>query len=173
MRRFSILCSYVAGLAFIVSGFFKLLDPIGTGFIMEEYFRFLHLGFLRGIAVAAGIAVSAIEFILGGLLVIRFKMRFTAVAALVMMAFYMLLTLFLAIFNPPMDCGCFGEAVHLTPDLPPSVFQKGFDRIYLPQMACRLQARPACHSGHRPSVAVPALPSVPGLYRLQAFYGLV
>lgn len=114
MRRFSILCSYVAGLAFIVSGFFKLLDPIGTGFIMEEYFRFLHLGFLRGIAVAAGIAVSAIEFILGGLLVIRFKMRFTAVAALVMMAFYMLLTLFLAIFNPPMDCGCFGEAVHLT-----------------------------------------------------------
>ena len=114
MRRFSILCSYVAGLAFIVSGFFKLLDPIGTGFIMEEYFRFLHLGFLRGIAVAAGITVSAVEFILGGLLVIRFKMRFTAVASLVMMAFYMLLTLFLAIFNPPMDCGCFGEAVHLT-----------------------------------------------------------
>ena len=114
MKSFSILCSYVAGLAFVISGFLKLLDPVGTGFIMEEYFKFLHLGFLSGVSVAAGIVMSALEFILGGLMIVRFKMAFTSVAVLVLMGFYLILTLLLAVFNPPMDCGCFGEAVHLT-----------------------------------------------------------
>lgn len=113
-RHFSTLCSFVAGLVLLVSGFLKLIDPIGTGFIMEEYFKFLGLGFMVPASVAAGIAVSVVEFLTGGLMMFRFRMRITTVVALIMMGFYLILTLFLAIFNPPMDCGCFGEAIHLT-----------------------------------------------------------
>ena len=113
-RHFSTLCSFMAGLVLLVSGFLKLIDPIGTGFIMEEYFKFLGLGFMVPASVAAGIAVSVVEFLTGGLMMFRFRMRITTVVALIMMGFYLILTLFLAIFNPPMDCGCFGEAIHLT-----------------------------------------------------------
>jgi hypothetical protein len=35
-------------------------------------------------------------------------------AALIMQSAFTLITLFLLIFNPEMDCGCFGEAIHLT-----------------------------------------------------------
>ena len=38
----------------------------------------------------------------------------TAIAATAFMCFFTLLTLALVIFNPEMDCGCFGEAIHLT-----------------------------------------------------------
>lgn len=37
-----------------------------------------------------------------------------AFAALGIQVFFTLLTLLLVIFNPEMDCGCFGEAIHLT-----------------------------------------------------------
>lgn len=114
MRRLAIFCSYVLGLAFMASGFLKLMDPIGTGFIVEEYFKFMRLEFLGGASLVAGIAVSAAEFILGGMALVRYRMRFTSLAILTMMGLYLILTLFLAIFDPPMDCGCFGEAVHLT-----------------------------------------------------------
>ena len=100
-RHFSTLCSFVAGLVLLVSGFLKLIDPIGTGFIMEEYFKFLGLGFMVPASVAAGIAVSVVEFLTGGLMMFRFRMRITTVVALIMMGFYLILTLFLAIFNPP------------------------------------------------------------------------
>lgn len=35
-------------------------------------------------------------------------------AAIILQGFFTLLTLLLVIFNPEMDCGCFGEAIHLT-----------------------------------------------------------
>lgn len=165
MKSFSILCSYVAGLAFVISGFLKLLDPIGTGFIMEEYFKFLHLGFLSGVSVAAGIVMSALEFILGGLMIVRFKMAFTSVAVLVLMGFYLILTLLLAVFNPPMDCGCFGEAVHLT-HLQTLIKNTVLSLICLPPFFKRRSIEYTCRKWHLyyrlalialPVFAVPAL----------------
>lgn len=114
MKILSKICASVLGIVFMLSGIVKLMDPVGTGFIMEEYFKFLHIRFMTPLAVPAGIVASAVEFLLGGLLLIRFKMRFAAIASAVMMAFYTVLTLFLMIFNPPMECGCFGEVIHLT-----------------------------------------------------------
>lgn len=113
-RRIAIICSLVLGVVFVISGLLKLLDPVGTGFIMEEYMKFFGVDFLRGAAVPAGIFMSALELVTGGLMAVRFRSHVVSVVTLVMMTFYSLLTLVLMIADPPMDCGCFGEAVHLT-----------------------------------------------------------
>ena len=43
MKRF---CGFITGFVFVISGILKLLDPVGTGLIMDGYLDFLHLGFL-------------------------------------------------------------------------------------------------------------------------------
>lgn len=108
------LCRVLFSLTFILSGIFKLIDPVGTGLIVDEYLRFMHLSFLSGAQVWIGIAIASVEFVIGIGVVVGMKMRIVATAALCLISFFTLLTLYLAIFNPISDCGCFGEAIHLT-----------------------------------------------------------
>lgn len=110
-RRF---CAFLVGVVFFLSGVLKLMDPAGTGLIMEEYFKFLHLGFLTFAAKVSGVVFAFIETMSGVALITGVWRRFTACVVSVFMAIFTLLTLLLLIFNPAMDCGCFGEAVHLT-----------------------------------------------------------
>ena len=111
MKRF---CGFLAGFVFFIAGIFKLLDPVGAGLVMKEYMDFLHLGFLSGIAKPAAVLLAFMETVLGTALVTGIWRRVTAVAALIFQGFFTILTLVLVIFNPEMDCGCFGEAIHLT-----------------------------------------------------------
>lgn len=110
-RRF---CAFLVGVVFFLSGVLKLMDPAGTGLIMEEYFKFFHLGFLTFAAKVSGVVFAFIETMSGVALITGVWRRFTACVVSVFMGFFTLLTLLLLIFNPAMDCGCFGEAVHLT-----------------------------------------------------------
>jgi len=104
----------VAGLVLFVAGVFKLMDPVGTGLIVSSYLQFLHLGFLQGIAAVTGGVLALAETAVGGMLVCGIFRRKVALASVILMAFFTLLTVILVIFNPEMDCGCFGEVVHLT-----------------------------------------------------------
>lgn len=104
----------IIGVVFLLAGLFKLLDPVGAGLVMEEYYRFLHLGFLMPTAKGAGVALALLESLVGAALISGIWRKGTAIIATVMIAFFTILTLFLAIFNPSMDCGCFGEVIHLT-----------------------------------------------------------
>ena len=81
---------------------------------MNEYFTFLHLGFLSFSAKVAGTAFALAETVIGTALITGVWRKSTAIAAMAFQAFFTILTLFLVIFNPEMDCGCFGEAIHLT-----------------------------------------------------------
>ena len=81
---------------------------------MKEYFDFLHIGFLDGAAKHIAEAFSLTETIVGTALITGSWRRTMASAALILQGFFTLLTLALVIFNPEMDCGCFGEAIHLT-----------------------------------------------------------
>lgn len=110
-RRF---CAFVVGVVFFLSGVMKLMDPVGTGLIMGEYYKFFHVGFLMFSAKAAGVLLAFIETMAGVALITGVWRRFTAWVVTCFLAFFTLLTLILLIFNPEMDCGCFGEAVHLT-----------------------------------------------------------
>ena len=111
LRRF---CGFIAGFIFYISGILKLLDPVGAGLVMDEYFSFLHLGFLGFSSKILGTAIAFAETILGAALITGVWRRSTGIAVLSMQGFFTFLTLLLVIFNPEMDCGCFGEAIHLT-----------------------------------------------------------
>lgn len=111
LKRF---CCFIAGFVFFISGILKLLDPVGAGLVMDEYFSFLHIGFLSFASKAAGTAFALAEAILGAAMVTGVWRRSTAIAAFIFQGFFTVLTLILVIFNPEMDCGCFGEAIHLT-----------------------------------------------------------
>lgn len=108
------LLASVIGLVFIASGILKLMDPVGTSLIVDSYLSFLHMGFLSAAAYAGGEMLALGETVMGIGLVTGVWRRFFAICTFVMLGFFTLVTLLLAIFNPPMDCGCFGEAVHLT-----------------------------------------------------------
>ena len=110
-RRF---CGFIAGFVFYISGILKLLDPVGAGLVMSEYLDFLHIGFLDFISKYLGTAAALVETLLGAALISGVWRRVTGIAVMIMQGFFTLLTLALVIFNPEMDCGCFGEAIHLS-----------------------------------------------------------
>lgn len=111
LKRF---CGFITGFVFFIGGILKLLDPVGAGLVMKEYFDFMHIGFLGPTAKAAGVAFALAETVIGAALITGVWRKPVAVAAMCFQGFFTVLTLFLVIFNPEMDCGCFGEAIHLT-----------------------------------------------------------
>lgn len=102
------------GVVFLVSGMFKLLDPTGTALIVSEYFKFLHLNFLVGFSRAFGFALSLAESLTGAALIAGVWRKWAILLAGLMTAFFTVITAVLLIVNPEMDCGCFGQMVHLT-----------------------------------------------------------
>ena len=111
MKRF---CGFITGFVFVISGILKLLDPVGTGLIMDGYLDFLHLGFLGSLSKILGVTFAFAETVIGTALITGIWRKPSAIAAMALQGFFTFLTLLLVIFNPTMDCGCFGEAVHLT-----------------------------------------------------------
>jgi len=106
----------VLGLTFILSGFVKAIDPLGTQYKIEDYLGVLSLGGMLPDFVTLGtsVAISAIEFTLGVLLLFAISRRVISKVTLVFMTIMTLITAWLYIANPISDCGCFGDAIHLT-----------------------------------------------------------
>lgn len=110
-RRF---CAFVLGSVFLVSGILKLMDPVGAEFVMKSYFSFLHIGFMDVTAKFFAEAFALTESVLGAALMSGVWRKTVGIAVVSLTVFFTLLTIVLLVFNPNMDCGCFGEAVHLT-----------------------------------------------------------
>lgn len=113
-QRLRRLAAVFVGIVFLVSGLLKIMDPVGTMLIVTEYAKFFHLRFLIPAAKVLGIALSILEASLGIALITGVLRKFTAYCTTGLTAFFTLITVFLWIENPAMDCGCFGEAIHLT-----------------------------------------------------------
>ncbi len=111
LKRF---CGFITGLVFFIGGILKLMDPVGAGLVMAEYMDFLHLKFLSFASKPLGVAFALAETLIGTALITGVWRKTAGIAALAFQGFFTLLTLLLVIFNPEMDCGCFGEAIHLT-----------------------------------------------------------
>lgn len=105
------------GVLFIISGLIKLNDPVGFSFKLEEYFSqgVLDLPFLMPLSLAISIFVVILEVVLGVFLLLGFKPKFTVWSLLLMIVFFTFLTFYSAYFNKVTDCGCFGDAIKLTP----------------------------------------------------------
>jgi uncharacterized membrane protein YphA (DoxX/SURF4 family) len=122
MRKFIDQFSRVfVGALFIFSGLIKLNDPVGTEIKMEEYFEvfaedfgsFFH-SFIP-YALEIGMLLIVLEVVLGVAVLINYKMNITAKVLLALMIFFTFLTFYSAYFNKVTDCGCFGDAIKLTP----------------------------------------------------------
>lgn len=114
MRTVKRISAVVIGFVFFFAGLFKLMDPVGAELVVEEYFKFLHLGFMRPLSGFVGSAGAIFETILGAALITGVWRQIVGVITLAVLGFFTVLTAITLIFNPPMDCGCFGEAIHLT-----------------------------------------------------------
>ncbi|MDA9555534.1 DoxX family protein [Pelobium sp.] len=105
----------LVGLLFIFSGLIKLNDPLGFSYKLEEYFEVFHLVFLNPFSVFFSIVLCALEVILGVLLLFGFYAKKVAWGLLLLIIFFTFLTFYSAYFNVVKTCGCFGDAIPLTP----------------------------------------------------------
>jgi len=105
------------GILFIISGFIKLNDPVGFSFKLEEYFSsgVLDLPFFEPHALLISIIVVVFEVLVGVMLLIGYQSKFTVWSLLIMIIGFTFLTFYSAYFNKVTDCGCFGDAIKLTP----------------------------------------------------------
>jgi uncharacterized membrane protein YphA (DoxX/SURF4 family) len=105
------------GVLFVISGFIKLNDPLGFSYKLQEYFGadVLNLEFLIPYALLFSVFVVVFEVVLGVFLIIGYKSKFTVYSLLAMIVFFTFLTFYSAYFDKVKDCGCFGDALKLTP----------------------------------------------------------
>ena len=109
-------CRLVTALTFILSGFVKAIDPLGTQYKLQDYATALHMGHLLPdwLTLSASVGLSAIEFTLGLLLLFAIHRRLTSRVALCFMVLMTLVTVWIAFWEPVKDCGCFGDALPMT-----------------------------------------------------------
>lgn len=103
------------GALFIFSGLIKANDPLGFGYKLQEYFEVFHMDFLNGLATGIAILLCTLEIILGALLLLGFWSKKVAWGLLLLIIFFTLLTFISAAFKVVTSCGCFGDAIPLTP----------------------------------------------------------
>lgn len=117
MKALVTISRILVGGLFIFSGLIKLNDPVGFSFKLEDYFApdVLNLQFLVPYALALAIFVVIVEVLLGVMIIIGYLRKFTVWSLLLMIVFFTFLTFYSAYFNKVTDCGCFGDAIKLTP----------------------------------------------------------
>ncbi|WP_248723805.1 BT_3928 family protein [Seonamhaeicola sp. ML3] len=117
MKPLVALSRIFVGVLFIISGFIKLNDPLGFSYKLQEYFspEVLNVPFLEPYALGISVFVVVFEVVLGMFLLIGYKPKFTIWSLLLMIVFFTFLTFYSAYFDKVKDCGCFGDALKLTP----------------------------------------------------------
>ena len=116
MKKFLISFSrYFVGILFIFSGLIKANDPLGFGYKLQEYFEVFHIPFLHDYATAIAILICTLEIVLGAMLLLGFFARKVAFGLVVLILFFTFLTFYSAFFEVVTSCGCFGDAIPLTP----------------------------------------------------------
>lgn len=103
----------LTGLTFIVSGFVKGIDPYGTFYKLEEYLGAMSLPVFPNLLLVGAFVLFAYEFIVGVFLLLGCFRKSSPILALLFMALMLPLTLWIAVWNPVEDCGCFGDAIKL------------------------------------------------------------
>jgi len=105
----------LVSLLFIFSGLIKANDPIGFAYKLVEYFEVFNLQFLNDYSVAIAIFICSLEIILSALLLFGFWSKKIIWGLLLLIVFFTFLTFYSAFFEVVSSCGCFGDAIPLTP----------------------------------------------------------
>jgi uncharacterized membrane protein YphA (DoxX/SURF4 family) len=115
MKVIKLIFRFVLGIVFTFSGIVKAIDPLGSEYKFTDYFtEAFGMPSLSSISMILGIVLAAFEFLVGICLLLNVKPRLSALGALIFMVIFTPLTLYIAIFSPVEDCGCFGDAIKLS-----------------------------------------------------------
>jgi len=106
---------YTVSILFIISGLIKANDSIGFSYKLEEYFEVFGIEWLVKYALLLAVGICIFEIMLGFMLFIGSRIKFTIWSLLIMIIYFTFLTFYSAYFNKVTDCGCFGDALKLTP----------------------------------------------------------
>ena len=112
---------YFVGGLFIFSGLIKINDPVGTAIKLEEYFEvfvsdfgsFFHI--FIPYALPIGVIMVVLEVVLGVAVLVNYRAVISNWILLLLIIFFTFLTFYSAFFGVVQDCGCFGDAIKLTP----------------------------------------------------------
>jgi len=114
MKTLRFVSRIIVGLVFIFSGFVKAVDPLGSMYKFHDYFLAFGMEWLSPAALWLGIILCLLEFVIGTALIFNVRMKLAAWGVMLFMAFFTVLTFYLALTNPVSDCGCFGDAIIMT-----------------------------------------------------------
>lgn len=120
MKRAKAVALYVArtvvGLTFILSGFVKAIDPLGTQYKIQDYLAAIppSLSLPDMLTLLMSVSLSMVEFTLGAFMLTAISRRLTARLTLLFMMVMTAVTVWIYIADPVKDCGCFGDALTLT-----------------------------------------------------------
>ena len=121
MRFIYTLSRYLVGLLFIFSGLIKINDPVGTQIKLQEYFEVFSADFgsvfeiFIPYALLLSVFLCTLEVVIGVALLMNYKIKIVSKTTLGLILFFTFLTFYSAYFNKVTDCGCFGDAIKLTP----------------------------------------------------------
>jgi len=117
MKFLTLITRLIVSFTFIFSGFVKLVDPLGSSYKFQEYFSsdVLNLEFLIPYALPFSIILIIAELMLGVMLLLGYLPKFTAWSLFFMILIFLFLTWYSAYFDKVLDCGCFGDALKLSP----------------------------------------------------------
>ena len=114
MKILRVVSRIIIGLVFVFSGVVKAIDPLGTAYKFYDYFQAFNIGFLNNLSLPLAIVLFTAEFITGFSILTGFRFKTGIWGAIILMAVFTPVTFVLALTNPVSDCGCFGDAIHLT-----------------------------------------------------------
>jgi uncharacterized membrane protein YphA (DoxX/SURF4 family) len=127
MNYITKIARYLVGTLFIFSGLVKANDPIGFSYKLQEYFEefeklkvyFSPLeGFfklLHDLSLEQAIFMVILEIVLGIAIISGYLPKLTAWLLLLLILFFTVLTFASAQYEIVRSCGCFGDAIPLTP----------------------------------------------------------
>ncbi len=121
MKLINKLIAFFIGGLFIFSGLIKVNDPVGTAIKLKEYFEVFSADIssifeiFMPYALPIAVVLVVLEVVLGVALIVGFRTKTVLKALLAMIVFFTFLTFYSAYFNKVTDCGCFGDAIKLTP----------------------------------------------------------
>ena len=107
-------CQLLVGGVFVFSGLTKAIDPVGTAIKIGEYLQHFRMGWLSDFSAGFAWMQALAEIGLGIYILVGHHRLVTSLISLLFMGVMTPLTLYLAIFNPVDNCGCFGDAWILT-----------------------------------------------------------
>ena len=110
------MCRLLLAATFVLSGYVKAIDPLGTQYKIDDYVAAMGLSGTVSdwFTLFASVALSAAEFALGVFLLFAIQRRLVSKLVLGFVGVMTLITVWIYIYSPVEDCGCFGDAIQLT-----------------------------------------------------------